>query len=241
MINRIFSEEKLKYAFENKAPDIYSGKMKALGKAYGFSYPFLKFYANPENSAVISVYYGSAVIFGECDEETAWFLKETGVTEILMSERNYESFFSNIDTERLYIMEYTERGGKASELSSDTSYEKVYEILKDGFSISFEDWYTDTCHNVRHGISEVFTLGDKATATKMFSVDGISLISLVAVKNEHKGKGYGNSIIRSVSEKLADNTRVYVICKKELVPFYTKNGYKTADYCRQINFKTGER
>lgn len=241
MIKQIFSEEELKLALKDRTPDIYSGKIKALGKAYGFSYPFLKIYNNPESGTVLSVYYGSAVVCGACDEETGLFLREIGVAEILMSEESYENAFSDIEAKRLHIMEYKGENSGIPLLSSDAPYEKVYEILKDGFDISFDDWYTDMCHNVRHGVSEIFTLDGKATASKMFSVDGISLISLVAVKNEYRGKGFGNSVIRSVSENLAENTRVYVICKDGLVPFYSKNGYKTAGYCRQINLCTGER
>lgn len=236
MIKQILSLGELERAFGGIKPDILSGKIKALGRAYGFSYSFLKFFGQTDGRSVISVYYGSAVICGEADEEAAIFCKQAGVSEILMPEAVYTRHFSEFSAEQLYIMEY--KGGifEPEKLSADTSYEKIFEILRDGFDISFEDWYPDMCHNVRHGISEVFTLEDKATATKMFSEDGLSLISLVAVKKEHKGKGLGARIVRSASERLALKDRVFVICKGELVPFYSKNGYKICGNCRQLSF-----
>ena len=187
-----------------------------------------------EKDGKLRIYYGSAVVVGKLDEEAYEFLINTFSGEILMSEEN-SALFGTFSPEPLYIMEYT--GGVAFEktaLKTDTPYERVYEILREGFNISFEDWYTDTCHNVRHGISEVFTYNDTATAEKMFSIDGISLISLVAVKNSARGKGVGGLLIKNVSERLLESGKVYVICEKELIPFYEKNGYKFYKNCIQI-------
>lgn len=227
MIKRIFTEKELEKALQNTAPDIFSGKIKALFRAYGFEYPFLKFFVS-ENGAVMAVYYGSAVISGTADEEVLEFCSISGFGEILCPE--------NGKGQRLNIMEYKGGGKTTSLLSADAPYSEVFEILKDGFDISFDDWYTDTCHNVRHGISEVFALEGKATAQKMFTVDGISLISLVAVKKEARKNGTGSRLIQAVSERLAKNSRVFVICEDSLVPFYEKNGYAVKEYCTQIKF-----
>lgn len=234
MIRRIFSETELNSALKDYPPDVLSGKLKALAKGYGFSYPFLKFFTGEESGAVIGIYYGSAVVAGKADEETREFLLNTFSGEILTSEDN-GALFAEFSPQTLYIMEYA--GNSHYEkitLKTDASYERVYEILREGFDISFEDWYTDTCHNVRHGISEVFTYNDTATAEKMFSIDGISLISLVAVKNSARGKGVGGLLIKNVSERLLESGKVYVICEKELIPFYEKNGYKFYKNCIQI-------
>ena len=221
MIKRIFSEEELSSALTPYSADIFTGKIKALMKAYGFSYPFLKFYEG--ENAVIAVYYASAVVCGEADEEICDFCESLGVSDYLIQHGGNPNSI-------LYIMEY--KGGEAEELPlcTDMPYEKVYDILKDGFSMDFDSWYTDTCHNVRHGISTVYTLEEKATAAEMFSIDGISLISLVAVKKEHRGKNYGSALVKALSDKLSRKNRVFVICEKELMPFYISCGYiKTAE------------
>ncbi len=221
MITRIFTEEELEAELSAFSPDVFTGKIKALYKAYGFSYSFLKFFRSEK--AVIAVYYASAVICGEADGESVEFCRISGVTDLLI--RNGGSPDSIV-----YIMMY-KGNGKQADLKTDTPYEKVYEILKDGFDIEFDSWYTDTCHNVRHGISEIYTLDGKAAAQKMFSIDGIALISLVAVKKEHRKENYGRRLVEAVSQRLSHGNRVFVICEKELVPFYKKCGYEITAEC----------
>lgn len=232
MIRQVLSKEELYSELERYPIDILCCKIKALAEGYGFGYPFLRFFI--QENAVLSVYYGSAIICGTADEEIFGFLKSISCGEILLNEYE-DGKFGTFSFETLYIMEYTgEKGFEKISLKTDTPYERVYEILREGFNISFDDWYTDTCHNVRHGISEVFTYDDKATATKMFGIGGISLISLVAVKKSARGKGLGGLLIKNLSERLCESSKVYVICEKELKPFYEKNGYKFYKNCIQI-------
>lgn len=234
MIERIFTAEELEASLKSFTPDIFSGKVKALAQAYGFGYPFLKFYRQ-ENRAVISAYYGSAVICGTLNEEILYFCLSAGFSEILCPERSEIS--EGLSAEILNIMEYTGGGESSEQLRKDTPYKEVYDILKDGFDISFDDWYTDTCHNVRHGISEVFTLENRAAAQKVFDIDGASLISLVAVRKQYRGKDYGGRLIRALSAELCKKSRVFVICEDRLMPFYKKNGYIFQKYCTQIKLK----
>lgn len=234
MIERIFSAEELETVMRNTIPDIFSGKVRALAQAYGFSYPFLKFF-KADNDTIIAVYYGSAVICGKPDEEALYFCLSSGFGEILCPEA--AEIPEDVSVATLNIMEYAGGSENNEQLCKHTPYKEVYEILKDGFDIAFDDWYTDTCHNVRHGVSEVLTLENKATAQKMFDIDGISLISLVAVKKEYRGKGYGGRLIRAISAELCRQSSVFVICEDELVPFYTKNGYTFKNNCIQIRLK----
>lgn len=223
MITRITEKEELIKALASFTPDVFTGKIKALCEAYGFSYPFLKFFRSER--AVMAFYYASAVICGECDEETAEFCNISGISDLLVAHGGSPDSIA-------CIMEYRRAAcGSSCALKTDTPYEKVYDILKDGFTIDFDSWYTDTCHNVRHGISEIYTLENKATAAKMFSIDGIALLSLVAVKNEHKGKNYGRRIVEAAAERLSPENRIYVICEKALVPFYEKCGFEKTAEC----------
>lgn len=236
MITRIFTADELENALMGIAPDIFSGKIKALARGYGFEYPFLRFFRN-ENNTVIGAYYGSAVICGTMDEEILHFCLSSGYGEILFPKT--AKLPEGITAQRLNIMEYKGNSEKSgtSPLSTDTPYSAVYDILKEGFDIPFDDWYTDTCHNVRHGISEVFTLENAATAQKMFTIDGITLVSLVAVKEEARKCGTGSRLIKAVSALLSEKSRVFVICEDRLLSFYMKNGYEITDYCTQINIK----
>ncbi len=221
MITRITEREELEAALGPFPADVFTGKIKALYEAYGFSYSFLKFFRSER--AVIAFYYASAVICGECDDEISQFCGISGVTDLLISHGGSSDGI-------LYIMEYKGKGGFA-ELKTDTSYEKVYDILKDGFDMDFDSWYTDICHNVRHGISEIYTLDEKAAVTKMFSMDGIALLSLVAVKKEHRKENYGRRIVEAAAKRLCPENRVYVICEEELLPFYKKCGFEKTAEC----------
>lgn len=221
MITRITEKEELEKALSAYSPDIFTGKIKALCEAYGFSYPFLKFFRSEK--AVIAFYYASAVICGEADDEISQFCYISGITDLLISHGGSPDSI-------LYILQYA-GGGSCADLKTDAPYEKVYDILKDGFQIDFDSWYTDTCHNVRHGISEIYTLEDIATAAKMFSIDGIALISLVAVKKEHRNGNYGRRIVEAAAERLSPENRVFVICEEELVPFYKKCGFEKTAKC----------
>ena len=234
MIRRIYEKEELYSALDKFKPDILRGKIKSLEESYGFKYPFLKFFVQTDLSAVIAVYYDSAVVLGKADEETALFLETEFGGEVLTSAEN-EKIFGSFSYETLYIMEYTGIISEKTALRTDLSYEKVYEILKEGFDIPFDDWYTDTCHRVRHGISRIYTIEDKATATEIFSVDGISLITLVAVKKAYRKSGLGGMLVKSLSEKLKEKGKIFVICEKSLIPFYEKNGYKLNETCIRIN------
>lgn len=231
MIRRIFTAEELEKALENITPDVFRGKIKALARAYGFSYDFLRFFAG--ESAVIGIYYGSAVICGDVTEEEIGLCLTLGAGEILMPDGDVD--FGEI----LYIMEYTGKAEASAALSADTPYSEVYDILREGFDIGFDDWYTDTCHNVRHGISEVFTLENKAAAQKMFTEDGITLISMVAVRKAARGTGLGGRLIRAVSGRFSEKSRVFVICEGALVPFYEKNEYIIEKQCIKLDIKKG--
>lgn len=235
MIKRIFTAEELEKALESVSPDIFRGKIKALARAYGFSYDFLRFFAG--ESAVVGIYYGSAVICGDVTEEEIGLCLTVGAGEILMPDNDID--FGEIPTERLYVMEYVGGAEEIASLSADTPYGQVYEILREGFDISFDDWYTDTCHNVRHGISEVFTLENKAAAQKMFTEDGVTLISMVAVRKNARGTGLGGRLIKAVSGRFSEKSRVFVICEGALVPFYEKNEYIIKKQCIKLDIKKG--
>lgn len=236
MIRQVFSAEELNPVLDKIPPDIFTSKIKALMAGYGFSYSFLRFYIGDGGFAA-AVYYGSALISGNVGAEAAEFIKSLGCREALIPEAA-KDFFGEYKPERLNIMRY---GGAFSDtaepLSTDTSYEKVYEILSDGFDIGFDDWYTDTCHNVRHGISTVYTLENAAAAVKMFTIDGISLVSFVSVKKERRGEGLGGRLIRAASELLKKSGGVYVICEDRLISFYGENGYDKFGGACSVNMR----
>lgn len=229
MLKQVYS---LKELFpESYTPDIFSGKIKALALAYGFNYPFCRFFVQDCGGAIAD-YYGEGVLFAPPDysggEELVHFLKASGMKSIIMSANTCEKAGLQSAAPKSLIMAYC--GEKERErpvgLRADLPYERVFDILKDGFSLDFDVWYPDVCHFVRHGISKVFAIPGKATATVMFSLDGVSLISFVASAEKERGKGYASALVSYIAaEEQKRGFTPYVICEKELCRFYEKAGF----------------
>lgn len=223
MIRRISSVAELETAARQLVPDIFGGKILALAEGYGLSYPFARFFA--AERALICDYYGAAVLWGEADEECAEFAAAAGFGELLMSRENYEKAFLGQPAAIDPVMSRSGGGESADRaaLRTDTPYEQVFDILKDGFEIRFEDWYPDACHMVRHGISAVYTLGESALQ-RMFTQKGITLFSLVAVKKERRGEGLGKRLVCAAAADCPES-RIYIICEPQLCGFYKSCGF----------------
>ena len=72
-------------------------------------------------------------------------------------------------------------------------------------------------------------------------IPNLALISLVAVKKEHRNGNYGRRIVEAAAERLSPENRVFVICEEELVPFYKKCGFeKTAECYNKYESRTEE-
>lgn len=229
MLKQVYS---LKELFpESYTPDIFSGKIKALALAYGFNYPFCRFFVQDVGGAIAD-YYDEGVIFASPDysggEELVPFLKASGMKSVIMSANTCEKAGLQSAATKSLIMAYCgeREREKPGDLRADLPYEKVFDILKDGFSLDFDSWYPDVCHFVRHGISKVYAIEGKATATVMFSIEGVSLISYVASAKTERGKGYASALVSYIAaEEQKRGFKPYVICEKELFRFYEKAGF----------------
>ena len=232
MLRQVFSFKEL--FPESYTPDIFSGKIKALALSYGFNYPFCRFFVQDvkEGSGAIADYYGEGVLFASPDysggEELVPFLKASGMKSVIMSANTCEKAGLQSAAKKSLIMAYCgeREREKPTGLRADLPYEKVFDILKDGFSLDFDSWYPDVCHFVRHGISRVYAIEGKATATTMFSLEGVSLISYVASAKTERGKGYALALVSYIAaEEQKRGFKPYVICEKELSGFYEKAGF----------------
>lgn len=222
MIRQIFSAEELDRTAEKLKFDIFGGKILALAVGYGFSYPFARFFA--AENALICDYYGEGVLWGKADEECAEFISAAGFKSIITSADNSD-FWGQPSAVSLIM---SRNGGGAcadtSRLRTDTPYNEVYEIMSEGFEMSFENWYPDACHMVRHGISTIYTLDSAAAVQRMFTIKNTTLLSLVSVKKNCRGKGLGKRLITAVCADCS-NSRIYVICEPKLNNFYNSCGF----------------
>lgn len=241
MIEKITDLNRLYCSLSGK-PDIFSGKIKALAESYGTGYDFLTFYGG-DKGIVAAKYYNSAVISGNTEDSEALdelksFLPVLG-KGTLMSYELSEGLGIPADCKKSCIMKFTDKVPRENDLNRDNvnnglTYREIYEILKEGFDMSFDEWYVDINHNVRHGISRIFTVGNFTTATLMFSVDGISFISAVATRPDMRGKGWAGRLVRYIALNEAKyRNEAYLICEEKLKGLYENAGFTLSGYCTE--------
>ena len=116
-----------------------------------------------------------------------------------------------------------------SELREDPPYDEVFDILKDGFEgIDHDSWYTDINHRVRHGTAKVYIYGG-ATATVNSENETAAFVTLLATKNEYRGKGDAKKLLRSLGLYYSRiNKEMFILCRQALKPFYEKTGFREA-------------
>ncbi len=147
------------------------------------------------------------------------------------------------ESETLYIM----TSGQMPAVCNDRlkaefteDYRTVFEILKSGFSLSdyqFDEWYADTCHRVRHGISRLIVMyyGSEpaATATVLFDDDKSCFLSHIAVRRDMQKNGIGTALL-SCTANLLDNRKITLICKKNVQRFYINCGFTATGTAYEI-------
>ena len=233
------SEEKRLLDILDNSPDIFSEKIRALYRAYGFKYPFCSFYIQ-ENDIVYCSYYGKGIAYAAdpehiSDRELALSFVCSGIfSEVLMPKKLF--FGSHIpcilSNDIIMRKSCNESVSFISEFDkedyeTDISIGETYKIVGSGFDIDFDTWYTDTSHNVRHGISRIYSLKRRACAVRMFSSNGISFLSYVCTLPSERGRGLASSLLRYASfcEALS-GCDTYLICDSSLAGFYEKAGFR---------------
>lgn len=227
MIREIRDEAALSDALGRLPNDLFTGKLRALARGYGLSYPFLRFYFLGR-CAILASYYGAAVLSGSAGIEAAEFVRAARFRELFLSESAYRAAFSEFPAERLNILKY---GGEAvplptGEILTNPPYETVFEILREGFpTLRFDEWYPDACHNVRHGVSAFYTLGD-STAERAFAENRVALLTAVAAKKNARGTGRTLRLIQALAADYAREHEVFLVCRDELLGFYRKADFE---------------
>lgn len=223
MIREAKDEAALLRALDRLPNDLFTGKLRALARGYGLSYPFLRFYFLGR-SAILASYYQAAVLSGSAGAEAAEFVRALRFRELFLPEDAYRAAFSEFPAERLNILKY---GGEAAplptgEILKDPPYEAVFGILREGFpTLRFDEWYPDACHNVRHGVSAFYTLGDSA-AECAFAENRVAFLTAVAAKVNSRGTGRTLRLVRALAAEYARENEVFLVCRDELLGFYER-------------------
>ena len=245
MIALIESPEELNAALSGITADVYTEKIRAFAEGYGFGYSFCRFWRQ-DSGAVICGYYSDAAAVCHAPltdtqaEELAGFLTRTQFGHILMPYPLYERLGDCPDAEKTLLMKWSDDvkfsvDCDKGRLQTDVSLGQIYEIVRSGFDIDFDKWYTDTSHMLRHGIAGVYMLGNSTCAIRMYSSSGISYVSYVCTLPEQRGTGLAGKLMKlvGITEKQKGND-TFVFCRNELRHFYESAGYSCVGYGADI-------
>lgn len=237
MIRRIYGALPPDYPSDN----VIVGRINAYYKAYGTGYDFCTFYEGDTDDNMLALYYGGE-LYVHCNENGDLQSIIT-FSEMLGAKAVMSDIKLSEESETLYIMTSGQMPAVCNnrlkaEFTED--YRTVFEILKSGFSLSdyqFDEWYADTCHRVRHGISRLIVMyyGSEpaATATVLFDDDKSCFLSHIAVRRDMQKNGIGTALL-SCTANLLDNRKITLICKENVQRFYINCGFTATGTAYEI-------
>lgn len=237
MIRRIYGALPPGYPSDN----VIVGRINAYCKAYGTGYDFCTFYEGDTDDNMLALYYGGE-LYVHCNENGDLQSIIT-FSEMLGAKAVMSDIKLSEESETLYIMTSGQMPAVCNnrlkaEFTED--YRTVFEILKSGFSLSdyqFDEWYADTCHRVRHGISRLIVMyyGSEpvATATVLFDDDKSCFLSHIAVRRDMQKNGIGTALL-SCTANLLDNRKITLTCKENVQRFYINCGFTATGTAYEI-------
>lgn len=238
MIEQIEDKEQFKgYAVK----DIFSVRVLSLLGAYGCKYPFARFYRQIDEcgniTAILSILDKDITVsydeHSTDKDELSQFVTVIGYDTVLCAElpivsENYESGF---------IM----KSEKKIELSKARADINDYPNLFDLYSFigygsnSFEAWYVDINHRIRHGFAKAFTLevDNEIISSAIFSsiYNDSAILTAVQTKPELRGMGYASALVSSICCDFSGE--VYLMRENgKNESFYEKLGFKNVGIWR---------
>lgn len=221
--------------------DIFSVRVLALAKAYGFSYDFVSFYCqvlNDEVTAVISYLETDVTVSVQSfadKEEIKEFIKMRPFTSVLTD----ETFDLDFNFEYGEIMKSSSKIEFENEFCQIDMYPKLMDLF-DFINYEKQDfsaWYVDLCHRIRHGCAKAYALKieDEIISSAIFSFifENNAILTSVKTENAFRKMGYASVLI---SKMLCDfNGTVYLMRDKDRNEnFYKKLGFKNIGQWRMF-------
>lgn len=209
---------------------IEAQKIRALLLAYGTQYDFCRFFVS-ENFLLCETN-GSFVVceIGEADDisELADFFRFNGFSEVFCSEPLGARISKGLNCrlKKVNLMRFCGSPVRCAEVECDPHLDEVFKILSSSFDISYEHWYVDISHRIRHNVAKARMLDGSALIVQ-HDLNGEALLSQIATLPEQRGRGNASRLITSVCAELFPS-EVYVICEDILLPFYGRSGFEKA-------------
>ncbi len=186
-------------------------------------YPDIALFWQNDTGALVSALSGDAVLSGDFDrDELLSFLGITGMRSVFCDEKTADMLYPFWQGERLSVFAKQNGCNTRTEPACAPNSLEVYDFLKaGGFTLpDYPDFATDYCRKANRGALVCAFLPDRYAAVAQKCCGAALITGVVSCK-----KGMGTA---AISELLKDSRikTVFAAAKKELAPFYIKNGFK---------------
>ena len=214
---------------ERLTDSYYGKKIMAAFLAYGADYDFCKFYACGDGT--VHIYNSSMVIDGSCEpEEVNILIKMAKPHNIEVS--SSVALHGNEINKKLHRTLFKAVSGETDivpeDIKANCCMEECFEILSESFEnfSSFDDWYVDISHRIRHGVSELYLCG-RTTVTKCFDIDRFVFVSGIATAASERGKGSARRVLRCLAKKFRkEGKEIYLFALDHRRSFYESIGFE---------------
>ena len=199
---RLLDQAELGHMEELRGRHFCECRIKAMAKAYGAGYEWVRFYADEQWSTLLCMERGSATLF--CREslpnpDTEGLLM-AAATEVLSEiplvlpgfyeEKGLvfgKKFLSSVQLE-----------GVSSRIAD--AYEILFRIFPNEVNQTcFPEWYADLSHRIRHGMSRIYTLPGKCTATLSCRENGALFLSQLGTLLGYRRQGLAAALIGHIA------------------------------------------
>ncbi len=211
-------------------------RIQALLAAYGNSYDFCRLYLQEESGALLACLDDSAILYapnGVAPEELAGCLEMTKASSLLADAAEAEGllpFLPSADARTGKIMgkraSYATPSDQLVKADTLPALHKVHRLIEQGFGETgtFDNWYCDISHRIRHGVGQAFLYRELACAVAAEWGDRV-LLSQIAVSPACRGSGYGSAMLQAVEACYAEKEIAIYSRNSGTDVFYRKLGF----------------
>lgn len=202
-------------------------RIRALCRAYGFGRSFIKYYLG--NSGIVCIYDNLAICHFYCEPDNTMlgFLSlsaKSVLTEIPIELTDYTKKSGSVYRRMAKVKEV---GGIEVKNDINSAFCVLSKVFKEDINqMNYNHWYADMSHCIRHGMSEVYTISGKCSATKYFFDDGILMLSQLGTVLEFRGQGLASRLIDYISYKNSACNLAVLSQSRESDAFYERIGFE---------------
>lgn len=226
----------------------FGARIDALYDAYNKQrYSFIEFWLEKQNektTAAFCRYYDAVIFCGEGSDEASDFIKLLSPCSVLYDKDSLLNITRMKRSEGETMQYFPEKciysptlddkyilyrsGGDMKPLKD------VYNLLQSSFPNeqigSFDDFFVDISHRVRHNSAEVYAIYYNNTLVSTLTVtaktDTVAVIGSIATFDEYRCKGIAGALLSNISEQHFKEGRKVFLHRKEKILLYERCGFE---------------